>query len=1010
MHHVLATVFLGLHLVMIGACSAMANGTQSMVDLRKNILVNKTAHVPPQCYTRTKDDGERVYNPCYVCHTRSRQPNYLNDHALQVAYSLPEPGLVNPWTNLFEDRRTRIQDIGDKDVLDYVREDNYRTPDGNLLLADRLSSLPPEWDYNGNHRWDGYMPDCFFYFDAQGFDRDPAGKETGWRAFAYYPFPGAFWPTNGSTDDIVIRLADNLRNNSEGNFDRDIYRLNLAIVEAMVTQRDVPIDSVDERRVGVDLDKNGRLETATRVVYDWAPQQGRYMSYVGQAKKDLQKGKLHIAGGLFPEGTEFLHSVRYIDIDERGQSILSKRMKELRYMKKRTWKSYADLEETALAEMKERDDFPDRVTPYLGNGEEGINNGTGWLLQGFIEDRAGALRPQSFEETVYCIGCHGGVGITTDSVFGFPRKLEQSSFQEGWYHWSQKGLVGLQEPKIEIHGGGVYYEYTYYVMYNVSGNEFRDNQEVITRFYNPDGTLRKDMVEQLHEDITLLLNPSPERALQLNKAYWTIVRDQDFIHGRDANIAPVQTVFKEVEQDLATGVQQPTSIEKFGTGYGPFCAEAFVGNKENVQQQIIGRGMSGPNGIPYEVDWQGVIHKSRYGIDIPGVHFTFPRRLTLPTRRIVPVGNNPTCLTCHRMGYSTIPILKKNGNTLDYSQLPSRSYDPVTVQHLTHGEGQNYNPMWSPDGSSIAFVSNRSGAFQIWLMGKDGNHPRQLSHGSGIHGWPQWSPDGTQVVCWVYDEKVIDHRLIILDVKSGAERLLVQSHEMLDRPVFHPDGKLVSYAAQTDGNWDIWFVDSTNGRKQRLTRGPEMETNPIWSGDGRMLAYKVAPGTGAYNLTGQNFLSFENGFEKPSIYQWVGPESVQMNSWSPDGTKIAYTAEVVSRASGRDQVSYVAMVSDLHLHDDRAMATSPVIVAQGCTLGDRGPVFSPDGKTLSFWGWNRDNSASIWLYDFSTGSSMPLTSGGIDTYPQWSPDGSTLAFETRKNGQTDIIVMPTVRP
>ncbi len=230
---------------------------------------------------------------------------------------------------------------------------------------------------------------------------------------------------------------------------------------------------------------------------------------------------------------------------------------------------------------------------------------------------------------------------------------------------------------------------------------------------------------------------------------------------------------------------------------------------------------------------------------------------------------------------------------------------------------------------------------------------------------------------------------------------------MLDRPVpgFSSQRQVVAYAAQSNGNWDIWLVEVAKGKPRRLASEAQMESNPLWSNDSKMLGYKVATATGTYNLTGQYFMRFGKDYTVPNTYKWNGPESVQMNHWSPDGSHIAYTGEVISNASGRDQVSYVAMVSDLKLNRLQAITSSTRLLANGCTLGDRRPVFSPKEDKIAFWSWNKDNKASIWLYDLKPSTSKALTSGGIDMYPQWSPDGSTVLFETSIDNQIDLVTL-----
>lgn len=522
--------------------------------LKTKHLGNRTAYIPPQCYTMATDEAGRIHNPCFSCHTRPRHPNFIDDSDLQLRYSFPKYARTNHWTNLFEDRRERIAAISDAEIRDYVRGDNYLAADGTPILAKRLKDRPTAWDSDGDGRWSGYVPDALFQFDDEGFDRTPDGGYTGWRAFAYHPFLGAFWPTNGSTDDVLIRLPESFRNNMDGEFDSQVYKVNLAILEALFKEKDVPIEPIDERLLGgVDLDGSGDLGEASRIHYDWAPKKGRFMSFIGQARKKQAEGDIHLAAGLFPEGTEFLHSVRYLDVEERGEIGLTPRMKELRYARKGVWFNYSDLYEDALAEIKEKNEWPDKLRRPIGDLEQGVNNGKGWVYQGFIEDAGGALRPQTFEETVFCIGCHGGIGANQDGIFSFGRKLDATTPAAGWYHWSQRGIKGLPE---RIRSDGLP-ELSYYLKQNGAGDEFRENAEVIHRFFDAGGELKEDRVADLRDDISRLLWPSPERALLLNKAYRTIVLDQSFRKGRDTIIAPARNVYRKVEEDKKTGIAAP---------------------------------------------------------------------------------------------------------------------------------------------------------------------------------------------------------------------------------------------------------------------------------------------------------------------------------------------------------------------------------------------------------------------------------------------------------------------
>ncbi len=537
------------------------------IDLKQNNLVNQSAYISSQCYTKTEnsDNKNLLHNPCYACHTKNKEPNFTySDDDLQEAYDFPSSALKNPWSNLFKDRTKQVAQISDEQILEYIGQDNYKQND-RIILNEKLNQVPQHWDYNNNGKWDGYIPDCYFNFDNEGFDKDPNDNYTLWRSFAYRPFLGTFWPTNGSTDDVIIRLDKVFSEDENGNFNLEIYKLNLSIVEALIKQEDVPINPTDEKKYGYDMNQNGKLDIAKKIVFNWT--QPTYnsdtflisnfsMTYVGKAKKLLEQNKYMIAPGLYPLGTEFLHSVRYIGI-ENNSILMAPRMKELRYGKKVKWNSYSALKNLGLSKLKGKDATPDKLDTFLGNVEIGLYNALGWRYQGFIEDKNGELRPQSVEETVFCMGCHNNIGAIADSTFVFQRKLGFDHFQNGWYHWTQKGLKGIKDKLLK--NGKT--EYVQYLKVNNAGDEFRQNEEIIEKFFvknwkNSEEKLKINEVARIKEDISYLILPSVNRAMQLNKGYKVIVDEQSYIYGRDAHIKPLQNVHKELHSGQNTRLEK----------------------------------------------------------------------------------------------------------------------------------------------------------------------------------------------------------------------------------------------------------------------------------------------------------------------------------------------------------------------------------------------------------------------------------------------------------------------
>lgn len=472
---------------------------------------NPEAPVPPQCYTRT----EGQFNPCYVCHQNpvEGRENVMSDGHLQLAYSFSDVGMTNHWKNLFEDRSERVAAISDAEIDAWIDDDNYSE------LAERLRA----------DGFKGWIPDLENLhlgadaFDELGFALD--GSQ--WVAFNYKPLPSTFWPTNGSTDDVMIRLSPLHRTDDDGKYSRDVYLANLAIVEANIKMFDsITTPPIDERRVGVDLDGDGELtDGITRIT--------NVTRYVGAARDEPKQAS------IYPEGTEFLHTVRYVDVDADGNIGVSTRMKEVRYMKKHSemlTEAYAR-EYQLEAYAKEAGRLPN----YAMIGDHGLDNGFGWAVHGFIEGHDGRLRGQIYEENLFCMSCHGAIGGNIDKTFSFPRKVDGA---EGWGYIDLKGMPdapNMGEQKGEI---------ATYLERVGGGGEFRSNPEMFERWFKPDGTVDQSKVAAA-ADVYELIAPSPARARTLNKAYRVIVEDQDFIYGRDATVTPPENVYDFVDNETA---------------------------------------------------------------------------------------------------------------------------------------------------------------------------------------------------------------------------------------------------------------------------------------------------------------------------------------------------------------------------------------------------------------------------------------------------------------------------
>ncbi len=473
-------------------------------------IENREAVIPPQCYTKT----EGRFNPCYVCHQNhiSERENMMNDGHLQRAYSFSDAGLTNHWYNLFEDRTERVAAISDDAIRSWINTDNFSA------LADRLEVA----------HFRGYIPklanlaDGAAAFDTAGFAKDGSG----WVAFNYKPFPSTFWPTNGSTDDVMIRLPEKFRQTADGQTALDVYLANLAIVEmAIKGLESISCPPIDEAVIGQDLSGDGMIGMTSHVL--------RPRAYVGAALPET------VVAHVYPLGTEFLHTVRYVGVTDEGDITPSRRMKEVRYMRKRDFLSPREL--ASLYDQEYQEKLEGTLPHYPDWGHAGLYNKMGWLVQGFIEDTEGRLRLNTYEENMYCMGCHTTVGSTIDKTFSFPRKVEGA---QGWGYIQLRGMPDA--PSVGEERG----EILTYLERVGGGSEFRSNPEMEQRWYHEDGSVDTQAVLAA-PDVYTLITPSPGRALLLNKAYRTVVEDQDFISGREVGVTPPKNVFDLVDEKIA---------------------------------------------------------------------------------------------------------------------------------------------------------------------------------------------------------------------------------------------------------------------------------------------------------------------------------------------------------------------------------------------------------------------------------------------------------------------------
>ncbi len=200
-------------------------------------------------------------------------------------------------------------------------------------------------------------------------------------------------------------------------------------------------------------------------------------------------------------------------------------------------------------------------------------------------------------------------------------------------------------------------------------------------------------------------------------------------------------------------------------------------------------------------------------------------------------------------------------------------------RQLTSGQGKDTSPAWSPDGSHIAFLSDRAEKNQIFVMPVDGGEARQVTHIDSGVGQFEWRPDGSKfaftsriapekegdsdvkVITSAYykfdgmgfiDDKA--SQVCLISAEGGEHDVLTEGAFNHIQIAFAPNGYEIAFAANREADWDIrrerdiWTIDIHSKHLKQLTDGKGAWGNPTYSQDGKWLAIIGDPDAYAENV------------------------------------------------------------------------------------------------------------------------------------------------------------------
>ncbi len=209
-------------------------------------------------------------------------------------------------------------------------------------------------------------------------------------------------------------------------------------------------------------------------------------------------------------------------------------------------------------------------------------------------------------------------------------------------------------------------------------------------------------------------------------------------------------------------------------------------------------------------------------------------------------------------------------------------YDGANTRQLTRFHSITLLPKWSPDGKSIVFNSYKAGNPDAYLIDADGTNLRELSTRQGLNTSPNWSPDGASLA--ITFSKGHDPELYLLERSGRIQRRLTYSPGVDTSPSFSPNGQQIAFISDRSGNPEIYVMDVAGANVQRLSYGQWVDA-PSWSPKGDWIAYERQRSQGRYDI----YVMDSSGRNNHVISE----EGVRNEnpSWSPDGRFIAYASE-----------------------------------------------------------------------------------------------------------------------
>jgi Tol biopolymer transport system component/predicted Ser/Thr protein kinase len=284
-----------------------------------------------------------------------------------------------------------------------------------------------------------------------------------------------------------------------------------------------------------------------------------------------------------------------------------------------------------------------------------------------------------------------------------------------------------------------------------------------------------------------------------------------------------------------------------------------------------------------------------------------------------------------RLAYAT---LRQNADLWRLPVSPQTGLPSGTPEAVISTTREDSRGAWSPDGSMIAFNSDRAGNMNIWLFTLADSSTRELTTGQGGEFQPNWSPDESKVA--FFSSRSGSPNIWEIEIASGSLTRLTSNSGVNLNPFYSPDGKLIAYQSDQSGRLEVWVMNADGSRPRRLTNVGITGHFMHWTSDGSGIVFRCTCG----GKTATMRVSLSGGDPQPFAEGMMGGSHM---SFSPDRTHIM---DVVGH-----KVLWVSPVNGGKPEKVYEFPDSDVRIDY--------PVWSPDGKWVMFDRF-RPQGGDIW--------------------------------------------------